>query len=46
MKALRRFLKVIDELALRDLLLQGGFVYLEWWAKWPNNVKIGSLFGV
>ena len=24
MKALRRFLKVIDELALRDLLLQGG----------------------
>ena len=44
--SMRRFLEVIDELALRDLPLQGRAFYLEWRVEWSILVKIGLVFGL
>ena len=44
--SMRRFSEVIDELALRDLPLQGRAFYLEWRVEWSILVKIGSVFGL
>lgn len=43
--AMRKFSKLIDELDLRDLSLQGGSVYLEWWVERAIYVKIGLFSG-
>ena len=37
--SMRRFSKVIDDLDLRDLHLQGGSIYLEWRVEQSNHIK-------
>ena len=44
--SMRRFLEVIDELDLKDLPLQRGPFYSDWWVEWPIHVKTGSVFGI